>query len=73
MFAWINLFCVMVIFVDMSMYVVIKYVQLQNKDLKSRILHLEGSYRSSKEGLVAQMEARITELEERLENEERWN
>jgi len=71
MFAWINLFCVMVIFVDMSMYVVIKYVQLQNKDLKSRILHLEGSYRSSKEGLVAQMEARITELEERLENEER--
>lgn len=44
---------------------------LQNKDLKSRILHLEGSYRSSKEGLLVQMEARIMELEERLENEER--
>ncbi|XP_006112534.2 cingulin-like protein 1 isoform X1 [Pelodiscus sinensis] len=46
-------------------------LERQNKDLKSRILHLEGSYRSSKEGLVAQMEDRITELEERLENEER--
>ncbi|XP_074956358.1 cingulin-like protein 1 isoform X2 [Phalacrocorax aristotelis] len=46
-------------------------LERQNKDLKSRILHLEGSYRYSKEGLVAQMEARITELEERLENEER--
>uniref|UniRef100_A0A8C0VDJ3 Cingulin like 1 n=1 Tax=Cyanistes caeruleus TaxID=156563 RepID=A0A8C0VDJ3_CYACU len=46
-------------------------LERQNKDLKSRILHLEGSYRSSKEGLVAQMEARITELEERLANEER--
>ncbi|KAM9532951.1 cingulin-like protein 1 isoform 2-T2 [Guaruba guarouba] len=46
-------------------------LERQNRDLKSRILHLEGSYRSSKEGLVAQMEARITELEERLENEER--
>uniref|UniRef100_A0A8B9PT52 Cingulin like 1 n=1 Tax=Apteryx owenii TaxID=8824 RepID=A0A8B9PT52_APTOW len=46
-------------------------LERQNKDLKSRILHLEGSYRSSKEGLVAQMETRIAELEERLENEER--
>ncbi|NWV00852.1 CGNL1 protein, partial [Upupa epops] len=46
-------------------------LERQNKDLKSRILHLEGSYRTSKEGLVSQMEARITELEERLENEER--
>ncbi|XP_025066335.1 cingulin-like protein 1 [Alligator sinensis] len=46
-------------------------LERQNKDLKSRILHLEGSYRSSKEGLVVQMEARILELEERLENEER--
>ncbi|KAH0619773.1 hypothetical protein JD844_014031 [Phrynosoma platyrhinos] len=43
----------------------------QNKDLKSRILHLEGSYRSSKEGLLVQMETRIVELEERLESEER--
>lgn len=34
-------------------------------------MHLEGSYRSSKEGLVVQMEARIMELEDRLESEER--
>nr|XP_056721998.1 LOW QUALITY PROTEIN: cingulin-like protein 1 [Euleptes europaea] len=46
-------------------------LERQNRDLKSRILHLEGSYRSSKEGLLVQMEARIVELEERLENEER--
>ncbi|XP_060115801.1 cingulin-like protein 1 [Heteronotia binoei] len=46
-------------------------LERQNKDLKSRILHLEGSYRSSKDGLLVQMEARIVELEERLENEER--
>ncbi|KAJ7311321.1 hypothetical protein JRQ81_006937 [Phrynocephalus forsythii] len=46
-------------------------LERQNKDLKSRILHLEGSYRSSKEGLLVQMEGRIVELEERLENEER--
>lgn len=46
-------------------------LERQNKDLKSRIIHLEGSYRSSKDGLVAQMEARITELEERLQSEER--
>ncbi|XP_066132211.1 cingulin-like protein 1 isoform X3 [Saccopteryx bilineata] len=46
-------------------------LERQNKDLKSRITHLEGSYRSSKEGLVVQMEARIVELEDRLESEER--
>nr|DBA31725.1 TPA: hypothetical protein GDO54_007510 [Pyxicephalus adspersus] len=46
-------------------------LERQNKDLKSRIAHLETSHRSNKEGLVAQMEARIVELEERLENEER--
>ncbi|XP_001377867.2 cingulin-like protein 1 [Monodelphis domestica] len=46
-------------------------LERQNKDLKSRMVHLEGSYRSSKEGLVVQMEARISELEDRLENEER--
>ncbi|XP_059227988.1 cingulin-like protein 1 isoform X3 [Mustela nigripes] len=46
-------------------------LERQNKDLKSRILHLEGSYRSNKEGLVVQMEARIAELEDRLESEER--
>ncbi|XP_062845696.1 cingulin-like protein 1 isoform X2 [Trichomycterus rosablanca] len=46
-------------------------LERQNKDLKSRITHLESSQRSSKEGLVAQMESRIQELEERLEAEER--
>uniref|UniRef100_A0A8C9UMB5 Cingulin like 1 n=1 Tax=Spermophilus dauricus TaxID=99837 RepID=A0A8C9UMB5_SPEDA len=46
-------------------------LERQNKDLKSRIIHLEGSYRSNKEGLVVQMEARIAELEDRLESEER--
>ncbi|XP_033022334.1 cingulin-like protein 1 isoform X2 [Lacerta agilis] len=46
-------------------------LERQNKDLKSRIFHLEGSYQSSKEGLLVQMETRIMELEERLENEER--
>nr|XP_020640447.1 cingulin-like protein 1 [Pogona vitticeps]XP_020640448.1 cingulin-like protein 1 [Pogona vitticeps]XP_020640449.1 cingulin-like protein 1 [Pogona vitticeps] len=46
-------------------------LERQNKDLKSRIMHLEGSYRSSKEGLLVQMETRVMELEERLENEER--
>ncbi|XP_019126076.2 cingulin-like protein 1 isoform X3 [Larimichthys crocea] len=43
----------------------------QNKDLKSRVSHLEGSQKSNKEGLVAQLEERIQELEERLEGEER--
>lgn len=43
----------------------------QNKDLKSRISHLESSQKSTKEGLVAQLESRIQELEERLEAEER--
>lgn len=33
--------------------------------------HLEGSQKSSKEGLVTQLEERIQELEERLEGEER--
>lgn len=46
-------------------------LERQNKDLKSRIAHFETSLRSNKEGLVAQMEVRIVELEERLENEER--
>ncbi|KAM9545203.1 cingulin-like protein 1 isoform 2-T2 [Salvelinus alpinus] len=43
----------------------------QNKDLKSRIAHLEGSQKSNKEGLVSQLDSRIQELEERLEGEER--
>ncbi|XP_071344471.1 cingulin-like protein 1 isoform X2 [Trachinotus anak] len=43
----------------------------QNKDLKGRVAHLEGSQKSNKEGLVTQLEDRIQELEERLEGEER--
>ncbi|XP_056134333.1 cingulin-like protein 1 isoform X2 [Lampris incognitus] len=46
-------------------------LERQNKDLKSRVTHLEGSQKSNKEGLVAQLELRIQELEERLEGEER--
>ncbi|KAA0723640.1 Cingulin-like protein 1 [Triplophysa tibetana] len=46
-------------------------IERQNKDLKSRIAYLEGSQKPSKEGLVAQLENRIQELEERLEAEER--
>ncbi|TRY97198.1 hypothetical protein DNTS_000486 [Danionella cerebrum] len=46
-------------------------LERQNKDLKSRIAYLEGSHKPSKEGLVAQLEKRIQELEERLEGEER--
>ena len=45
---------------------------LQNKDLKSRVSHMEGSQKSNKEGLVVQLEERVQELEERLEGEERW-
>ncbi|XP_046897466.1 cingulin-like protein 1 [Hypomesus transpacificus] len=46
-------------------------LERQNKDLKSRVAHLEGSQKSNKEGLVSQLENRIQELEERLEGEER--
>lgn len=46
-------------------------VYFQNKDLKSRVGHLESSQKSSKEGLVVQLESRIQQLEERLEGEER--
>lgn len=46
---------------------------LQNKDLKSRVSHLEGSQKSNKEGLVSQLEERVQELEQRLEGEERWD
>ncbi|XP_041840317.1 cingulin-like protein 1 isoform X2 [Melanotaenia boesemani] len=46
-------------------------LERQNKDLKARVTHLEGSHKSNKEGLVSQLETRIQELEERLEGEER--
>ncbi|KAJ3593051.1 hypothetical protein NHX12_005389 [Muraenolepis orangiensis] len=46
-------------------------LERQNKDLKSRVSHLEGSQKSNQEGLVSQLESRVGELEERLEAEER--
>ncbi|KAG9280854.1 cingulin-like protein 1 isoform X1 [Astyanax mexicanus] len=46
-------------------------LERQNKDLKGRISHLEGSQRSGQEGLVSKLECRIQELEERLLEEER--
>ncbi|XP_041030862.1 cingulin-like protein 1 [Carcharodon carcharias] len=46
-------------------------LERQHKDLKSRIAYLEGSQKQNKEGIVTQLEARIQELEERLEAEER--
>ncbi|XP_037835735.1 cingulin-like protein 1 isoform X1 [Kryptolebias marmoratus] len=46
-------------------------LERQNKDLKSRVSYLEGSHKLNKEGQVSQLEARIQELEEQLEGEER--
>ncbi|XP_005741694.1 cingulin-like protein 1 [Pundamilia nyererei] len=46
-------------------------LERQNKDLKARVSHIEGSQKSNREGQVPQLEERIHELEERLEAEER--
>uniref|UniRef100_A0A8C5SWM9 Cingulin like 1 n=1 Tax=Laticauda laticaudata TaxID=8630 RepID=A0A8C5SWM9_LATLA len=46
-------------------------LERQNKELRGQILYLEASHKPSKEGLVVQMEARLLELEEQLESEER--
>ncbi|XP_076011482.1 cingulin-like protein 1 [Genypterus blacodes] len=46
-------------------------LERQNKDLKSRVTHLESSQKSNKEGAVAQLELRLQELEAQLEGEER--
>ncbi|XP_028814132.1 cingulin-like protein 1 isoform X2 [Denticeps clupeoides] len=48
-------------------------LERQNKDLKSRVTHLEGSQKFSQDGLVSKLEARVHELEARLEGEERDN
>ncbi|MCJ8736078.1 hypothetical protein PDJAM_G00254740 [Pangasius djambal] len=48
-------------------------LERQNKDLKSRLSHLEVSQKSSQEGLVTKLELRIQELEERLLEQERDN
>ncbi|XP_023673103.2 cingulin-like protein 1 [Paramormyrops kingsleyae] len=46
-------------------------LERQNKDLRSRVAHLEASQKSSKGGMVPQLEERVQELEQRLEVEER--
>lgn len=43
----------------------------QNKDLKSRVTHLEGSQRTNQDSLLSKLNGRIQELEERLQGEER--
>ncbi|KAL2093405.1 hypothetical protein ACEWY4_010717 [Coilia grayii] len=46
-------------------------LERQNRDLRSRVSHLEGGQRSGQDGLVSRLETRIQELETRLEGEER--
>uniref|UniRef100_A0A3B5MEU9 Myosin tail domain-containing protein n=1 Tax=Xiphophorus couchianus TaxID=32473 RepID=A0A3B5MEU9_9TELE len=48
-------------------------LERQNKDLKSRLSHLEGSQRTNQDSLVSKLNSRIQELEERLQGEEREN
>ncbi|XP_039665329.1 cingulin-like protein 1 isoform X2 [Perca fluviatilis] len=48
-------------------------LERQNKDLKSRVTHLEGSQRPNQDLLVSKLNSRIQELEERLQGEERDN
>ncbi|XP_073328154.1 cingulin-like protein 1 [Pagrus major] len=48
-------------------------LERQNKDLKSRVTHLEGSQRTNQDSLVSKLNSRIQELEERLQGEERDN
>lgn len=50
---------------------VFPFLAHQNKDLKSRVTHLEGSQRTSQDSLVSKLNGRIQELEERLQEEER--
>ncbi|KAJ8002555.1 hypothetical protein DPEC_G00160120 [Dallia pectoralis] len=48
-------------------------LERQNKDLKSRVSHLEGSQRSNQDVVVSRLEGRVQELEGRLQGEEREN
>lgn len=52
-------------------YDVMFYLLCQNKDLKSRVTHLEGSQRTNQDSIVSKLNSRIQELEERLQEEER--
>ncbi|XP_075998715.1 cingulin-like protein 1 isoform X2 [Genypterus blacodes] len=46
-------------------------LERQNKDLKSRVTHLEGSQKTNQDVLLSKLNSRIQELEERLQVEER--
>ncbi|XP_031702152.1 cingulin-like protein 1 [Anarrhichthys ocellatus] len=46
-------------------------LEKQTKDLKSRVVNLESSHKSNKEGQLSQLEDHIQDLEARLEGEER--
>ncbi|XP_071261427.1 cingulin-like protein 1 isoform X2 [Salvelinus alpinus] len=48
-------------------------LERQNKELKSRVSHLEGSQRSNQDVVVSRLEGRVQELEGRLAGEERDN
>ncbi|XP_035013360.1 cingulin-like protein 1 isoform X2 [Hippoglossus stenolepis] len=48
-------------------------LERQNKDLKSRVTHLEGSQRTNQDSLVSKLSSRIQELEEKLQGEEQDN
>ncbi|KAM7002664.1 cingulin-like protein 1 isoform 2-T2 [Tautogolabrus adspersus] len=48
-------------------------LERQNKDLKGRVTHLEGSQRNNQDSLVSKLNCRIQELEERLQGEEKDN
>ncbi|XP_019124782.2 cingulin-like protein 1 isoform X3 [Larimichthys crocea] len=48
-------------------------LERQNKDLKSRVTHLEGSQKTNQDSLVSKLNSRIQELEERLQGEEKDN
>ncbi|KAM9807750.1 cingulin-like protein 1 [Neosynchiropus ocellatus] len=48
-------------------------LERQNKDLKSRVTHLEGSQKTNHDSLISKLNTRIQELEERLQGEEKDN
>uniref|UniRef100_A0AAY5EQB5 Myosin-9 n=1 Tax=Electrophorus electricus TaxID=8005 RepID=A0AAY5EQB5_ELEEL len=44
----------------------------QNKDLKAKLQEMEGSMKSKYKSTIAAMEAKILQLEEQLDNENKW-
>lgn len=51
--------------------IVLFFPVCQNKDLKSRVSHLEGSQKTNQDSLVSKLNIHIQELEERLQGEEK--